>query len=208
LRTSGGTAVHSTVAAPDLEADVDILERAYRELHPGLLRYLDREQLDRAFRELRREFDRPRTVADAYLAYARFDGRMIVVRDFTSPATLPVGTEIGAIDGIDTRAILARLLPLARADGSNDAKRIEQLNVLGEDLWTSMRSCDCSRNHAERLRWCVAKKCNSGFGGFHWRDFSAILQERWRVPACCIELEMGSADCKLVPRLRPRQGGN
>jgi outer membrane murein-binding lipoprotein Lpp len=33
-------AAPATVAVQDLQADVDILEHAYRELHPGLLRYL------------------------------------------------------------------------------------------------------------------------------------------------------------------------
>jgi hypothetical protein len=169
------TAAPPTFASSELQADVDILERAYRELHPGLLRYLDSEGLNRSFRRLREEFDRPRTAAEAYLAYARFaatircghtyanfynqslpiktalfeqgprlpfyfrwiDGRMIVVRDFTSPAVLPVGTEVSVIDGIDTRAILQHLLPLTRADGGNDAKRIDQLNVLGDDRYES-----------------------------------------------------------------------
>ena len=59
--------------------------------------------------------------------------RMVVTR---SP-DLPRGTEVLAIDGTPARAILAALLPLARADGSNDAKRRALLDVQGtEDIET------------------------------------------------------------------------
>lgn len=36
---------------------------------------------------------------------------------------LPRGTQVGAINGVPVRTMLAALLPYARADGSNDAKR-------------------------------------------------------------------------------------
>jgi len=159
----------------DLQADVTILERTYREMHPGLLRYLSPRQSDEAFTQLRKEFNRPRTVAEAYLAFARFaakircghtyanfynqskaiqselfespprlpfyfrwiGGEMVVTRDFTSPSQLPIGTEILSVNGVATAQILARLLPLTRADGSNDAKRVDQLNVLGDDKYES-----------------------------------------------------------------------
>jgi hypothetical protein len=165
----------ATLAPSDLQADVTILERAYREMHPGLLRYLSPDELDDAFAQLRKEFDRPRTVAEAYLAFARFaakircghtyanfynqpkaiqsqlfessprlpfyfrwiDGEMVVTRDFTSASQLPLGTEITRINGVATAQILARLLPYTRADGSNDFKRIDQLNVLGEEKYES-----------------------------------------------------------------------
>jgi hypothetical protein len=162
------------VASADLLADVAILERAYRELHPGLLRYLSPRSLDAAFAQLRQEFARPRTLPEAYLAFARFaakircghtyanffnqskaiqarlfdtprlpfyfrwiGGKMVVTRDFTNPSRLPVGTQIGRIDGASTAQILARLEPLARADGGNDAKRIDQMNVTGADRYES-----------------------------------------------------------------------
>ena len=63
------------------------------------------------------------------------DGRIVVTRDFTAAGRLPRGTEIVAIDGIDTREILERLLPIARADGDNDAKRIDLLQVQGNARW-------------------------------------------------------------------------
>jgi hypothetical protein len=159
----------------DLEADVTILERTYREMHPGLLRYLSPREADEAFAKLRQEFRRPRSVAEAYLAFARFaakircghtyanfynqpksiqaelfesspllpfyfrwiDGEMVVTRDFTSASQLPIGTEISRINGVATAQILKHLLPLTRADGSNNFKRVDQLNVLGEDRYES-----------------------------------------------------------------------
>ena len=58
------------------------------------------------------------------------DGRMVVTRDF-SEARLRVGTEILAINGVPVSTILQRLMTIARADGSNDAKRVSSLEVLG-----------------------------------------------------------------------------
>lgn len=46
---------------------------------------------------------------------------------------LPRGTIIDSIDGRPTALILKALLPLARADGSNDAKRRQLLSVTGVD---------------------------------------------------------------------------
>lgn len=63
------------------------------------------------------------------------DGRMHVTRDLTGRRLLPRGSEILAINGVKASEILARLLPIARADGSNDAKRVAQLQVQGEDRY-------------------------------------------------------------------------
>jgi hypothetical protein len=178
--TSAALEAATPPAAPSLQpaalkADVAILEQTYRELHPGLQRYLSARQVDQAFAALRQELSRPRTVADAYLAFARFaakircghtyanffnqskeiketlfeqsprlpfyfrwiDGKMVVIRDFTDPAILPVGTEVTRINGVKSAVILAALLPLARADGGNDAKRIDQMNVTGDGVYES-----------------------------------------------------------------------
>lgn len=56
------------------------------------------------------------------------DRRMIVTRSLGVAALSP-GTEVLAIDGDKTSALLARLVMLARADGHNDAKRIADLEV-------------------------------------------------------------------------------
>jgi hypothetical protein len=59
------------------------------------------------------------------LAFRWIDGRMIV----THGDALARGGEIVAIDGVPVRTILAALLPLARADGSNDAKRLALMEL-------------------------------------------------------------------------------
>jgi hypothetical protein len=64
-----------------------------------------------------------------------FDGRMVVTQDFTPDHRLPRGTEILSINGTPSPAILARLMTIARADGSNDAKRIAYLSVTGDSIY-------------------------------------------------------------------------
>lgn len=58
---------------------------------------------------------------------------MIVTADYAPEANLPRGTEIVSINGVPARAILDSLLPLARADGGNDAKRVAYLEVQGQE---------------------------------------------------------------------------
>ncbi|MBU1347811.1 MAG: S41 family peptidase [Alphaproteobacteria bacterium] len=61
------------------------------------------------------------------------DGRMVVTHDDSAEQTLPRGTQIIAIDGLATSEILAQLLPMARADGASDAKRVSLMEVRGDD---------------------------------------------------------------------------
>ncbi|GAC1535621.1 MAG: S41 family peptidase [Myxococcales bacterium] len=69
--------------------------------------------------------------------FAWRDRRMIVTSDHSEGAQVPRGTEILAIDGVEARAILLGLLETARADGSNDRKRIDLLELHGDtDLET------------------------------------------------------------------------
>ncbi len=65
------------------------------------------------------------------LCFRWIGGRMIVTRDLSSQPKLRPGSEILTIDGIRVQDILARLMTIARADGSNDAKRIADLEVMG-----------------------------------------------------------------------------
>lgn len=58
-------------------------------------------------------------------------GRMIVTRDLSVEQRLPRGTQIVAVADTPTAALLQRLMPLTRADGANDAKRIALLEVQG-----------------------------------------------------------------------------
>ena len=85
-------------------------------------------------------FNQPKSIATALFEsptrvpfYFRWlNRRMVVLRDFTPDQHLPRGTEILSINGTPASAILTRLLPIARADGANDAKRIDSLQVTGD----------------------------------------------------------------------------
>ena len=61
------------------------------------------------------------------------DRQMIVTRNATELAPLVPGTHILAIDGHVVTDMLVRLLPIARANGANDAKRIDMQQVQGAD---------------------------------------------------------------------------
>ncbi|HST35813.1 MAG TPA: hypothetical protein VLK25_04195, partial [Allosphingosinicella sp.] len=63
-------------------------------------------------------------------AFIWLDRRMIVTRALADVPLRP-GDEVTALDGVPARRILGALLPLARADGGNDAKRLTQMAVLG-----------------------------------------------------------------------------
>jgi len=57
----------------------------------------------------------------------------LVVTARSPAAPVEPGDRVVRINGIPTRTMLRRLIPLARADGSNDAKRIANMAVLSED---------------------------------------------------------------------------
>lgn len=153
----------------ELLKDVDVLESAYTQLHPGLYRYATPAQTRGRFQQLRDELRDGASLVQAYLAFSRFaasikcghtyanfhnqpehvhaalfehagrlpfhfrwiDQRMWVVSH--DDARLPPGTEVVAIDGVPARDILRAMLPYARADGANDAKRVAQLDVIGTE---------------------------------------------------------------------------
>jgi C-terminal processing protease CtpA/Prc len=85
-------------------------------------------------------FNQPKAVAETLFRgqnrlpfYFRWiDKHMIVTRSFTGDQRIRPGDEILAINGTSTSEILGKLLTIARADGSNDAKRIDLLNVTGD----------------------------------------------------------------------------
>lgn len=161
------------VTAKDLQADVDLLQKAYTELHPGLYRYSSPTQIEGDFARLRAELNHDQSLREAYLAFSvfaakikcghtyanfynqpkavveeLFNGRnrvpfyfewvgteMVVTRDFTPAGALKPGTRILKLNGIEGGAILKPLMKVARADGSNDAKRVALLGVRGDDRW-------------------------------------------------------------------------
>jgi hypothetical protein len=63
------------------------------------------------------------------------DQRMVVTRDFTPDGQLKIGPEILAINAVPAADILEQLMTIARADGSNDAKRINLLGVTGSERY-------------------------------------------------------------------------
>lgn len=65
-------------------------------------------------------------------AFVWLDRRMIVTADLGSGHNLPKGSEIVAIDGVGTRDMLAKMLPYARTDGRNDARKIADLGIPGD----------------------------------------------------------------------------
>ncbi len=63
------------------------------------------------------------------------DRRIYISRSFSSTPRLGPGVEVRAINQVPVAQILATLLTIARADGSNDAKRINQLEVTGDSAF-------------------------------------------------------------------------
>ncbi len=64
----------------------------------------------------------------------RWAGDTMIVTRVLSPELLPE-MRVLAIDGMPAARVLARLLPMARADGGNDAKRREVLSVTGRESY-------------------------------------------------------------------------
>lgn len=60
-------------------------------------------------------------------------GTMVVTHDDSAEQVFGRGTVVTAINGTPTGALLAALIPLARADGGNDGKRVSLMEVRGED---------------------------------------------------------------------------
>ena len=59
------------------------------------------------------------------------DRRMIVTKSASSNERVQAGTEILSINGVAVPAILDSLMTVVKADGSNDGKRIDDLQVTG-----------------------------------------------------------------------------
>lgn len=73
IEVSQSTAVRGRVIDVNaLQADVDVLEQAYDELHPGLLRYNSSQQMRQHFQSLRRQLDHDQSLAEAYVAFSQF----------------------------------------------------------------------------------------------------------------------------------------
>lgn len=67
--------------------------------------------------------------------FAWIGGRMVVLANQSSDPRLERGAEVLSVDGRATPRILRALMPYARADGGNDAKRRALLEVRGFDRY-------------------------------------------------------------------------
>jgi len=67
--------------------------------------------------------------------FAWLGGRMVVLANQSSEARLERGAEVLSVNGRSTSSILRSLMPYARADGNNDAKRRALLEVRGFDRY-------------------------------------------------------------------------
>ncbi|MBS2026017.1 MAG: peptidase S41, partial [Deltaproteobacteria bacterium] len=61
--------------------------------------------------------------------------QMVVTRDDSAEHVLPRGTRVRAIDDVPAERLLARMMPLVRADGSNDQKRKSLLELRGDGAY-------------------------------------------------------------------------
>ncbi len=64
-----------------------------------------------------------------------FGQRMVVTANHSGKAALAPGAEVLSVDGRPAAKILKALMPYARADGGNDAKRRALLSVTGDDAF-------------------------------------------------------------------------
>ncbi len=171
---SGCATKADPVRGKALASDIRLLRRAYETLHPGLYRYNNKAQMDRAFERLEADWARGPALPEAYLSlsrmlatvrcghsYANFYNQSDAAAEslFAGPGKLPFlftwldsqmvvtnpqGTEglargdtIRRIGGRSSKKVLDALLPFARADGNNVAKRVSQLSVSGLDKFES-----------------------------------------------------------------------
>ncbi len=66
----------SSFSREALAADVDVLQRAYEQMHPGLYRYNTPRQMQANFDALREALDGERSLAQAYLAFSLFAAKV------------------------------------------------------------------------------------------------------------------------------------
>jgi Peptidase family S41 len=67
--------------------------------------------------------------------FSWIDGQMVITTNQSDNTALADGVAVTHINDVPATAILKRLLPYVRADGSNDAKRTALLGLRGQDGW-------------------------------------------------------------------------
>lgn len=73
------------IPASALQQDIDLLERALKELHPGILRYNTPAQLDAHFARLRAELGHDASLPEAYLAFSRLTAALRCGHTYPNP---------------------------------------------------------------------------------------------------------------------------
>ncbi len=69
------------------------------------------------------------------VAFRWLGGKMVVTRNDSGSPELEPGTLIHTVNGVESAAILARLVKLVKGDGGNDAKRTAELEVQDRNDW-------------------------------------------------------------------------
>jgi C-terminal processing protease CtpA/Prc len=78
--------------------------------------------------EVKALFERPNTLP---FWFRLVENRMLVTHSVD--AAVPVGVEVVSINGVAVGKIIETMLPLVRADGSNDGKRLNLLQITGNN---------------------------------------------------------------------------
>lgn len=89
------------LSSEDTQADLAILDQAYRELHPGLNRYLKPDQWKRSVDSLRTWFGKPRSRGDTYLALARLTASIKCGHTYLNFWNQPDSTKRWLLEGAD-----------------------------------------------------------------------------------------------------------
>lgn len=115
------------VAAPDLQARYLILSRFLATIRCGhsYANFFNQRRTVAAAL-----FDRPTRLP---FRFAWIDGAMVVLHDDSGLGRLPPGAIVETVNGAPAPRLLASLLPYARADGHNQAKRVALMEVGGHE---------------------------------------------------------------------------
>jgi C-terminal processing protease CtpA/Prc len=86
----GSTMLYSQDKQPvltpaQMHGDLDILKAAFTNLHPGAYRYINREQLNRYFKEAARATDRPLSLASYYVKLSQLAVRLRCGHTYVNP---------------------------------------------------------------------------------------------------------------------------
>lgn len=163
------------LSVQQIHADLQVLQKAFTCMHPGLYRYRQPAEVASYFAQLEAAVQSPLSYLEAYRlfsevagwvqcghTYANFFNQSGLIRQlvFDQPDKLPFSTriiarrlfleknasehpeltrglEIRTINSVPVAEILNRLLPLVKADGPNDVKRLDDLQLSGLNTFES-----------------------------------------------------------------------